>query len=96
MYLVKLRHVSVLLDFEKVAVAEQLSIPARGSSRFVVASVGQDARDFGGGAAGQANEAGAEFLQQFLINARAVVEALNMALGDQLHEVAIAGVVARQ
>ena len=39
-YLIQPRHMVVLLEFEEIAVAEQLAIPAGGSGRFVVVTVG--------------------------------------------------------
>ena len=95
-YLVQLRDMAMLLEFEEIPVAEQLAIPARGLDRAVVVAVGQQPRHLGGGAAGEADQAGAVFFQQALVYARAVVEALDVGLGDQLHQVAVAGVVAGQ
>ena len=95
-YLVELRDVRVLLEFEEVAVAEQLAVPACGADGIVIAPVGQDARDFGGRAAGEAYQAGAVFFQQPFVYTRSVVEAFDVGLGDQLHQVAVAGIVAGQ
>ena len=84
----------VALEFQKVAVAEQIPIPAGGTDGVVIAPVGQEARDLGRWAAGQTDQAGAVLLQQRLVDAGAVVKPLDVGFGDQLHQVAVSGVIA--
>ena len=94
--LVQLRYVLVALQLQEISFTEQLAVPASGLDRAVVVPIGQQPGHLGGGTARQADQARAVFLQQALVDARAVVEALDVGLGDQLHQVAVAGVVAGQ
>ena len=84
------------LEFQEVAVAEQFAIPSGGADGGVIAPVGQQARHLGGWAAGQTDQAGAVLLQQRLVDAGAVVKSLDVGFGDQLHQVAVSGVIAGQ
>ena len=95
-YLLQLRDVLMALEFQVIAVSEQFAIPAGGFDSAFIVAVGQQPWHLGGGAPGEADEAGAELFQQALVDARAVVEALDVGLGHQLHQVAVAGVVAGQ
>ena len=89
-------NVFVPLDFQEVAVAEPVLVPVGRADGVVIVAVGEQTRHLGGRATGQADQAGAELFQQPLVDAGAIVKAVNVGLGNQLHQVAVAGVVAGQ
>ncbi len=80
------------LDVEG-ALGEDVAEGGGGLPRPVLAPILQHPADLGGEAAGEPDQALAVLGQQLLIDPRAVVKALEMRVGDQLQQVAVAGLV---
>ncbi len=89
-----LRH-AVLLELEIEAV-EDFLIPAGRLRRLLIATVHQQAVHFAGVAAGEGDDPIAVLLEELLVHARLVVVALQVRLGHQGQQVAIALQVARE
>ena len=83
----------VTLQFQEISVAEHLLEPPGNPLSFVYVAIIDKARNLGRGASGQSDEALGIFLQQFPVDAGAVVETVDMGPGNQLHQIAIAGIV---
>ncbi len=81
---------------EKPLPGEGLHIPRRTLRGLVIAPVGQQPRDFRRQAAGRADQAFAQLPQTVVIHPGLVVETIQMGLGAQFEQVAIAGVVLGQ
>ena len=88
--------VVVVLQLDVVAVAEDFAVPAGGGQGVGVAGLVQRPVQLRRGAAGEGDEALAVGAQALPVDAGAVVEALQVRLRGQRHEVAPAGVVHRQ
>ena len=86
---------AVLLQLQ-VVVVEDLAAPARQGERFVVAAVQQVAMHFARVAARQRDDARSVLFEQLPVHAGLVVVALQVGLGDELQQVAIAPLVSRQ
>ena len=92
-----LRREAVILDFdEKVLAAVDVDEAPRGPAGILVAALKQTLRDERGEAAGERDEALGVFRQRLEVGARAVIETLQVRVGDQLEEIVVAGLVARQ
>ena len=92
----QLLDVLVPLQLQEVIFAKQLPVLQYLAPGFIRPSVGNQPGHLRRGAARQANQALVVLIQQFPVNSRAVVEALQVGLGNQLHQVAVAYVVLGQ
>ena len=84
------------LDFQEIAVAEQLLVPAGCPGRLGHVAVGDQTRHLRRRARRQDRQAAGVLLKQLFVDAGAVVETVDVGLGHQLHQVAVPGVVAGQ
>ena len=95
--LVDRRHLrqAVLLQLEVVSV-ERLARPVRQLQGVVATAVHEQPVDLAGVAAGEGDEAATVLFQQLPVHARLIVVALQVGLGDQRQQVAIACLVASE
>ena len=92
----QLGDVFVALQLEEIVFPEQFLIPAEAPPGLVHAALGNQPGNFRRGAPGKADKARAVLFQQFVVDAGAVVKALEVGAGHQLHQVAIAAIVPGQ
>ena len=81
---------------EKPLPGKGIHIPRRTLRGLFIASVGQQPRDFRRQAAGRADQAVAQLPETVVIHPGLVVETLQVSLGAQFEQVAVAGVVLGQ
>ena len=86
----------VALQLEEIVFPEQFPIPAEAPPGLVHAALGNQPGNFRRGASGKANQARAVLFEQFVVDAGAVVKALEVGAGHQLHQVAVAAIVPGQ
>ena len=79
-----------------VVVAEEVLVPLRDALRLVHAVRVDGARHLAGDAGGGANQALMVLFEQVVVDARVVVEAVDVGFGDEAHEVVVAGEVLRE
>ena len=91
----QLRNALVMLDLQ-VVITEQLLVPACPLLRFALSPLQNEPRHLTIGTAGEGYQPLVVCLQQFPIDARLVVEPLQVRLGYQLDQVTITGVVPGQ
>ena len=89
---VELGHVAVALELE-VEAGHALLEPQGGVAGVVVAPVAEEAGDLAVEAAGEGDHALAVLLQELAVDAGLVVVALELGLGGEVEEVAVAGLV---
>ena len=80
---------------ERVVVAEEVAVPGRGTFRGGRVVRGERLRHLAGDAGRGAHQPLVVALEEPLVDARTVVEAVDAGLGDQLDEVVVAGQVLR-
>ena len=86
----------VALQFQEIAVAEQIPVLDNPVLGFLHPAVTYQAGDLCRGAAGEAHQALVVLFQQFPVNTGTVVKAFQVAAGNQLHQVAVTDVVPGQ
>ena len=79
-----------------VVVAEEVLVPLRDALRLVHAVRVDGARHFARDAGGGADDPLMVLFEQVVVDARVVVEAVDVGLGDEAHEVVVAGEVLRE
>ncbi|MEY3458235.1 MAG: hypothetical protein RL215_1392 [Planctomycetota bacterium] len=84
---------SGVLDFEIEAISEDAGVPFDKFAGFVVLIGEEEPGEFGGGAAGEADDTFAAFFEEWAVDARFVVEALEVGGGGQPDEVIEAGAI---
>jgi hypothetical protein len=76
-----------VLNFEVEAIAEDAGVPFNEFAGFVVIISEEESGEFGGGAAGEADESFAAFFEEWAVDARFVVEAFEVSGGGESDEV---------
>ena len=90
------QHVEVVALDLQVVVLEDFAVPAGGGIGVFHTAFEDSAGDLGGKAAGEDYEALVVLFEEGPVHAGLVVEALHVGLGDQLYQVAVAGLVLGQ
>ena len=95
-YLRQVGDVAVAHQFEKVATVQKFLVPRGCIARFVHVALHDCAGDLTAGAAGQHNQPFAVLLKNLAVDARLVVEAFEVCLGDELDKVVVSALVVRE
>ena len=92
----QLRHMLVALQFQEITIPEQFPVLEDLLAGPFGIAVNNKPGHFRRGAAGEADQALVILLQEFPINAGAIMKAFKVPLGYQLHQITVAGVIPGQ